>query len=340
MKRILIINVNWLGDVLFSTPFIKAVRKRFPESYIATMAVPRVRSVLELNPNIDEIIIYDEDGDHKSLLGKIRLIMFLKSKKFDIAFILHRSFTRTLIAFLSGIKRRVGYYTKKRACLLTDAVPQPLGITHKVDYFLNIAKEFGADTDCKDYEFFVSNNDTKSVETLLRKEGVSGDDKLVVINPGGNWDPKRWPQENFAKLADLMIKNLKVKVVISGAGKDVKLARSIASSMEGEVAILSGKTTIKEMAALMKKADLVISGDTGPMHIAVSMKAPVLSLFGPTSKEITGPFGRGFYNVLCKDIGCCVPCYNYNCKDNRCMKAITPEEVFKEAKDMLSFETV
>ena len=138
MKRILIINVNWLGDVLFSTPFIRAIRKKFPTSYIACMVVQRCKPMLELNPNIDEIIIYDEDSGYRSILGKIRLIKFLRFKRFDAAFILHRSFTRALIAFLSGIKRRIGYNAKKRKILLTDAVKLPSRDIHKVDYFLNI----------------------------------------------------------------------------------------------------------------------------------------------------------------------------------------------------------
>ena len=335
MKRILIINVNWLGDVLFSTPFIRAIRKRFPQSYIACMVVPRCRSMLELNPNLNEIIIYDEEGRHKGILGKTKLIMFLRSKRFDAAFILHRSFTRALIVFLSGIKKRIGYRTKRRTLLLTDPVELPRIGTHKVDYFLNIAGRFGADTDTKDYEFFVSDLDRKYTENLLSKEGIGKKDKLVVINPGGNWDLKRWPKENFAKLSDSLIKKLEVKVAISGAEKDRGLGKEIASIMKEKAAVLCGRTSLKELGALLERADLVISNDSGPMHIAVSMKTPVVSLFGPTSSEFTGPYGRGNYTVLCRSVGCKVPCYQLDCTDNRCMKAITPEEVFAEAKEML-----
>ena len=108
-KRILIVNVNWVGDVLFSTPFIRAVREANPDAYIACLLHPRCTQMLESNPRLNEIIIYDEEGIHKSLLGKWRLIKELKGKKFDAAFLLHRSFTKALITYLAGIKERIGY---------------------------------------------------------------------------------------------------------------------------------------------------------------------------------------------------------------------------------------
>lgn len=335
MKRILIINVNWLGDVLFSTPFIRAVRKKYPADYIACMVVPRCKPILELNPNIDEIIVYDEDAEHKTISGKIRLISTLRSKKFDAAFILHRSLTRALITFLSGIKIRIGYGTKGRGFLLTHAVSEPPRNIHKVDYFLNIAESSGIEKSGRDYEFFISDRDRMAVDGMLAKMRIGMKDRLVVINPGGNWDPKRWPKENFARVADYLAEGQKIKIVINGAAKDRDLAEDINLSMMEKAAILCGKTSIKQLGALMERADLVISNDSGPMHIAASMKRPVLALFGPTSHEITGPCGKGMCDVLYKDIGCDVPCYDYACRDNRCMRAITPEEVFEKAKEML-----
>jgi len=334
-KRILIINVNWLGDVLFSTPFIRAIRRKYPKAHIACMIVPRVKAMIELNPDLDEIIIYDEEKTHKNIFGKIKLIKFLRSRKFDTAFILHRSFTRALIAYLSGIKTRVGYNTKKRAFLLTHGVNELSGIVHKVDYLLNIARDFNIDTVDKDYGFFINNKNRRAVNKVLSKEGITEDDKLIVINPGGNWDPKRWPKEYFAYLVDLLVKHLDVKVVISGAAKDKTLAKDILRLMKQKASSICGKLSIKELGALMEKADLVISNDSGPMHVAVSVKTPVIALFGPTAPEITGPYGSGNYSVLLRGVGCEVPCYDESCKTNRCMQAITPYEVFTKAQEML-----
>lgn len=334
--KILIINVNWVGDVLFTTPFIKAVRKLFPASYIACMVVPRCKEILDDNPNIDEVINYDEEGEHKGILGKAWLIMALRREHFDTAFILHRSFTRALLVFLSGIKSRIGYNTKNRKFFLTCALEEPLKPVHKVEYFLNIARHIGAETDDKDYEFFVEEDERRRVERFLAEKGVSARDILVVLNPGGNWLPKRWPYDKFAKLADNLSDKLNARIIITGAPRDSGLAKSIIEMSESKPINAAGSTSIKSLGALMERADLVISSDSGPMHLALGVKTKVIGLFGPTSDTLTGPYGSGGFTVLKKDVGCPVPCYNFDCRDYRCMDSISVDEVFEKAKEMLA----
>jgi len=123
-KKILIVNVNWIGDVLFSTPFIRAVREAYPHSYIACLLHPRCREMLDSNPHLNEIIIYDEEGVHKNIIGKIKLIAQIRKRRFDTAYILHRSFTKALIAFLGGVRERIGYPTKNRSIVLTKIVEE------------------------------------------------------------------------------------------------------------------------------------------------------------------------------------------------------------------------
>jgi len=339
MDRILIVNVNWLGDALFTTPFIKAIRKKFPTSFLACMVEPRCKEILEDNPYLNEIIIYDEKAQHKSIIGKLRLIKALRQKGFDAAFILHRSLTKALIAFLSGIRVRIGYNTKQRGFLLTKAVEEQDRDVHKVEYFLYLAKNCGAQTGDKDYEFFIKDSERDAVGKFLEEKGVRKDDTLVVLNPGGNWPPKRWPKKHFAKLSDKLSSELKVKTIITGAHKDLRLAKDIMDLSQAKPINACGDTSIKRLGALMERADLVVSSDSGPMHIAMGVKTKVIALFGPTSDSITGPYGSGDYKVIKKDIKCPVPCYNFDCKDYRCMKAITVDEVFQKAKEMLSGKT-
>ena len=156
----------------------------------------------------------------------------------------------------------------------------------------------------------------------------------MVLNPGGNWDLKRWPKENFARLGKRLIKEYQAKVIITGARADLNLAQDIAAQMEQQPLIFCGKTTLKQLAALMAKVSLVISNDSGPMHIAVSQKTKVIALFGPTSPQITGPYGRGNYTVIHRDVGCATPCYQLDCSDNRCMKAITVDDVLQAVEKM------
>lgn len=337
-KRILVINVNWIGDVLFSTPFIRAVREAYPEGYIACLLHPRCKEMLESNPRLNEIIIYDEEGVHKRLLGKLKLINILRKKRFDVAFILHRSFTKALMATLAGVKERIGYPAKRRAMLLTGQVEEPGEEIHKVEYFLKIAKAYGITAKSRSYEFFINETDRNFIKDFLRTSGVSEKDILVVLCPGGNWDPKRWPKENFARIGDALAERFGAKIVISGAKKDVSLAREIEGMMTAKPIISCGKTSLKELGALLERANLVIANDTGPMHIAVSQKTKTIALFGPTSPKITGPYGDGDYRVISKYEECEIPCYDFTCTDNKCMGAIKVDDVLKESTDLLGLQ--
>lgn len=326
-KKILIFNVNWLGDIIFSSPFIRAVRETFPDSYIACAIPPRCKDILETNPRINELIIFDESGPEKTFLGKIKFAFKLRKENFDIAFLLHRSLTRALITFIAGIRVRVGYDTKRRGFLLTKRLGSPAKDTHRVEYFLNLAKAIGADTSKKDYEFFITEPDRKKSESILESRGVSNNNRIVVLNPGGNWDPKRWPVSRFAELGDRLIERYGVKILITGAEKDKALADKISKVMKNKPISICGQTTIRELASILERSELVISGDSGPMHIAISVGTDVVALFGPTFTDITGPYGKGNYIVIQKDVGCSIPCYDFTCKDNRCMKAISVDDV-------------
>ncbi|MFN7169656.1 MAG: lipopolysaccharide heptosyltransferase II [Candidatus Omnitrophota bacterium] len=335
MKRRLIVNVNWLGDVLFSTPVIRAVSRKFPDAFISCMLVRRCKEILEGNPYLNELIIYDEEGKHASLLGKLQFISLLRSKKFDEVYLLHRSLTRTLLTALAKIPVRCGYVTKKRRLFLTERIELPAGDLHRVEYFLNLARELGMPADKLGYDFFISPEDKNYIDNFLEKAGIGESDSFVVLNPGANWLLKRWPTINFAKVGEAIVKDFGLKVVITGAEKDLELAVDIAKHMQERPIIACGKTTLKQLGALLKRAGLMITNDTGPLHIGLAVGVKVVALFGPTSSRITGPYGPGEYRVIQKDVGCAVPCYHLKCVDNRCMKAITPEEVLKEVEWLL-----
>src|SRR3989338_3603140 len=202
MKNILVFNVNWLGDVIFSSPVFRALKEAYPQARIICLAVPRVKEILESIPFIDEIIIYDEKGQHASLTAKLGLIYSLRKKKIDIAFLLHRSLTRALFVFLAGIPRRVGYDTKGRGFFLTHKVKPLAGEAHRSDHYLHVIESYGISVRDRRTQLNVTSQSKEEVAGMLTAENVRPEDEIVVINPGGNWDLKRWPVENFAKLAD------------------------------------------------------------------------------------------------------------------------------------------
>lgn len=328
-KNILIIEVNWLGDVIFSTPLIRAIHEKFKNARITCLVDGRVKDAILHNPYVDEIITYDEKSTHKGFIAKAKLTGSLRKKHFDLAVILHRSFTKALMAFLAGINERVGYDAKKRGFLLTKAVEIPEERLHKVEYFLKIAEAIGCVPSKKKYDFFTSDKDRKNILRVLSEYGINKDDFLVVLNPGGNWIPKQWTEEGFAEVGDILTEKYGAKIIISGAGKDLEKAKRIKSSMKNKAIIFSGKTSLGELGALMERADFVISGDSGPMHIAVATGSNVVAIFGPTSPELTGPYGEGSYSIVQKDSGCEIPCYDLTCNDYKCMKSIKPSDVIE-----------
>ncbi|MEW6171112.1 MAG: lipopolysaccharide heptosyltransferase II [Candidatus Omnitrophota bacterium] len=331
MKKILIFNLNWLGDCLFSTPAIRAIRKAYPDSYIAVVIPKNCFEILEGNPNINEIIFYDDKSIHKSVFSKLKFIQDLKVKHFDIAILFHRSFTRALLVYLAGIKERIGYERKKRDFLLTKKIPfVERDSLHRIDYFLNLVDAWTLiKTKDKKYDFFIPQEAREYINEFL-KDKVTHSDYLIVLNPGGNWPPKRWPIDYFAKLADRLIDELNVKIIITGSVNDLGIAQTISNLMHNKQIILCGKTNLKQLGALFERADLVISADSGPMHIAASLGKKLIAIFGPTAPKITGPYNSGNCIVLQKDIGCSVPCFKINCYDNRCMKELSVDDVFNQ----------
>lgn len=331
-KRVLVFNVNWLGDVLFSTAVIRNIRKNFPDSFIACVIPSRCLAVLEGNPHVNEIILFDEKGKHKSVLEKMRFVKQLRDRHFDIVYLLHRSLTRALISRLARIPERIGYYTKKRGFLLTQKILPPcVDAVHRIDYYLNIIAKSGLVIHDRHSEFYVSAAHTKKVEHFLQEEGVSSGDFCVGINPGGNWDPKRWPVESWAATADQLIRQLHAKVIITGDKKDISLAGRIQSLMKEKPIIAAGVLNIKEFAALCQRFDVFISADTGPLHIANAVGTKnIIALFGPTHPDITGPVPAERVTIIQKKADCLIPCYVVDCADNRCMKLITSDDVVHE----------
>lgn len=336
-KRILVFNVNWLGDVLFSTAAFRALRQAYPDAYIACIVHPRAKEILQGNPNLDEIIVFDEKDKEKHLLNKFKFVSKLAKKNFDTVYMFHRSVSRLMLMVMSNIPNRIGYKAKKRSfVLLTKRISLPKVKMHRVEYFLNILKTCGTPCEAKFYEFFIDMASQKKILDFFQDQGINKGDLVIALNPGGNWFLKRWIPERFSELANSLIKEFKAKIIITGSANDAALAESIGAGLVERPIIACGKTSLKELGALLERCNLFISADSGPMHIAVSLGVPTIALFGPTSPEITGPIGKGKVKVIQKDVGCEIPCYKVDCQDSRCMKAINTEDVLEAVREIIN----
>lgn len=335
MDRILVVNVNWLGDVIFSSPIFKALKEAHPKARISCLAPPRVKEVLESIPFIDEIIVYDEKGQHWNPLAKVKLILELRRKHFDVAFLLHRSLTRALLVYLAGIPGRVGYDAKNLGRLLTHVVEPLDGQVHRSDHYLRVIESYGVPVKDRRCQLDVSPDAERETEEILESKGIQKNDFVVVVNPGGNWDLKRWPKKSFSVLIERLLNDFNVRVVLPGAAKDEALAESISSSLKQKPVILAGKTNLKQLVALMKRANCVVSADSGPLHLANGVGTDVIGMFGPTRPEITGPRGSGQAFVIQYNVGCNKEaCYFLQCPDNICMQSVTVEDVLDRVRQI------
>ncbi|MBL7157881.1 MAG: lipopolysaccharide heptosyltransferase II [Candidatus Omnitrophica bacterium] len=338
--RILLTRTDRIGDVVLSTPAIKAVRDKYPEAHIAFMVRPYAKDIVDGNPYLDEVIIYDKYGRHKGLLSTILFALEIKKKKFDKAFMLHPTNRVHLIAYLAGIPERVGF-DRKMPFLLTKKVPhiKQEGKKHELEYTLDLLGSIGIEA--KDKELFVPahENDIEKVEKLLAEHHVGSDVPLIAVNPGASCPSKRWKPENFAEVCDNLADKYKARILIVSDPANKEFAAKVVSGMKYDPVNLAGRTTVGELTALLSKCKLFISNDSGPVHIACAVETPVISIFGRKDPGLSpkrwGPTAKKSA-IFYKDVGC-DPCLAHNCKISfKCLEAITPEEVFKAAEVLLS----
>ncbi|MGC2061441.1 MAG: lipopolysaccharide heptosyltransferase II [Thermodesulfovibrionales bacterium] len=346
--NILIRGVNWVGDAIMTMPAIRAVRRAYPEARINLLVRPSVSPLFEHDPNVDEIISYS-DG-YRGLSGKIRLAHLLKQRGFSRAFLLQNAFDAALISFLAGIPERVGYKRDGRGMLLTRGVPfdLPAKEMHHIDYYLNLMRKAGLDpVPSKPWIYLLSEERLAAGETLqpLRRP-------VVALNPGAAYgSSKRWPPARFAEVAVRFMRERDAGVLILGGPKETVIAAEIdhgirqllsdarlSGPRDIPVMNLAGKTTLRELAALISESDLLITNDSGPMHIGYAVRTPLVAIFGSTSPQHTGPVGRDAV-VLKKDVDC-APCLERECRrgDLRCMDLISADEVFDAGLKLIKTE--
>ncbi len=334
-NRILIFELNWMGDILFSVPLIRALRENFKEAYISCAVVPRYVDLLVHNPWVNDVIALSDRRKITSIGEKLSFTHMIRKEKYDTCFLLKPSRTKTSMAMWAGIRQRIGFAGKSR--LLTKEVDMLQDHIHRADQILSLAGVLGITKVEGNYEHFISEEDEERAALILERAG-GGVLRTVAVNPGGNWEAKRWQEEKFVELSKMILSRFSdVEIMLTGAEKDKELTdRMLKAVGDKRCYSVAGLTGINELASLFRSSELVISADSGPLHLASAIGATTIGLFGPTSCEITGPRGKGKNIVIHKDHGCEVPCYVDKCdKDYICMKSITVQDVFKAAEQEL-----
>jgi heptosyltransferase-2 len=329
---------NWLGDAVMTTPALAAVREGFPDARIVLLARPLVAELFRHHPDVDEVMVYERPGRHEGALGRLRLGGELRRRRFDGALLLQNAFDAALIAFLGRIPERAGYPTDGRRFLLTLPVPLTPGILerHEVEYYLCLLDGLGIPRPVPAVlKLAVTEKERETMAERLALLGIDRGAPIVAINPGATYgSAKRWYPERFAAVADSLAEEWGARVVVVGSAAEAPLAGEIEAAARRGVANLAGKTTVREMMALLSLSSFLVTNDSGPMHIGAALGVPLVAIFGPTDWRRTSPWSP-LAKVVRVEIDCS-PCRRRVCdRGHECMLGVTPEMVLDAARQLL-----
>ncbi|MBN1869445.1 MAG: glycosyltransferase family 9 protein [Candidatus Omnitrophica bacterium] len=280
-KNILIVRTDRIGDVVLTTPVIKALRENYPESKISILVAPNTRELVNGNLCLDEVLLDDRKGEHKGLRGFLKLIKTLRQRDFDCALVLHTKKRTNLLCFLSNIPVRIGYKDNKFGFLLNRPIPDSRhkGEKHEAQYCLDVLKSIGIQYDNLDIDIPVKEEALRWVDQFRRGHDILEKDLLIAIHAGASDPAKQWPENRFAELIDALIERYHAKIIMIGAQDTCLITKKIITLLNNEAIDLSGKTTVGQLAALLMGCGLLVSNDSGPVHVAAGVGTPVVSIF-------------------------------------------------------------
>jgi heptosyltransferase-2 len=339
IRRIAILRTDRIGEVILSTPVIEALKRRFPQAEISFITSPYAREIVADRPDIAEVITFDTIERKVSLWEAFALSSILRKRNFDMAVILNPHKALHLAVFLAGICYRVGF-DKKRGFLLNYRIKDKRqeGKLHELNYNLGLLETIGIKE--KDIPPFinVSTRDSYYIKGLFEQFGIAPSKKIIIIHPGTSNPAKMWPAQYFKELINKLTATGNFNIIVIGDRSEKQLCEKIVSETNNKALNLAGLFTLKQLAALLKEANLFISNDAGPMHMAAALKKRVIAIFGRNIPGVSptrwGPYGVD-HIIFHKDPGCS-PCLDRDCPYNfKCLTNITPDEVFNAAIKIL-----
>ncbi len=330
LTNILIVKLSAIGDVVHALPVSYAVKKCFPEARVTWVVEKPSYDLLTNNPYIDEIIVFDKPG-FKSLRGLWRqapaFVRLLRSRRFDVALDLQAIFKGAAIAYFSGAPLRLVYCdTRELSHVLSRRVCGENRKGHVVERYLDVVRALGCTVDEVVFPLVITEGEEAAALAIACQAGLDTSQPYVLLSPGANWPNKRWPTDFFAGLAAKLDAAGLIPVLTGGPG-DARLAAEIQAAARIPLVDLTGKTSLKQLAYLIKQGRTFVGGDTGPMHLAAALATPVVALHGPTDTIRNGPYGSG--NKALVTARDCAGCWRRQCPQGLdCLEGITVDEVY------------
>jgi heptosyltransferase-2 len=334
-RSVLILQTAFLGDVILSTPFIRAVRRTFPDAVVDVLVIPENKPLFGANPDVNGVLTFDKRRRMFKWAVFCRLVLKIRRTKYDLAFSLQRSMTSSLIMVMGGIPERIGLSGQR---LLTQMVKPERGL-HIRDRYLALLRPFTMKVFDRNTALHWTDAEEKTAEGLIPRRAA--DVQRAGVAPGSKWATKRWPEEYYTEL----IKNLArsgVELFLIGGREDRSLCDAILRS-SGEAAVNTcGRLSILESAALIRRLDLMIANDSAPLHIADAVGTPVFAIFGPTVRRFGCTPYRPHDRLFELDLDC-RPCSRHGgrrCPQGhfRCMRDIPPEQITQAVLEFIREE--
>ena len=339
-EKILVVQTSFLGDVVLTTPLLSALRRRFPSAHLSVLCTPQAKALLEGNPDIQEILTDDKKGDGSSWAGVWRKARELRQKGFTMALSPHKSFRSGFLLFLARIPYRVGFRQGAGWFFYHQRVQRDPS-RHDAERMLSLLRPFVRDApgDGGELRVFTDADAEQRVERLFHSLGISGNGVTFGINPGSVWATKRWTAEGYAELMARLKERYRCEILLFGGPEDVDVVERI-HRLSGQVGFsLAGKIGLRELVSAIGRCDLLITNDSGPMHIAVARGIPVVAIFCATTRAL------GFYPyssravVVEKDLPC-RPCSSHGGRrcplgTEDCMRLIRADDVLRAVERLV-----
>ena len=341
-KKILIIKLSALGDVVHTLPVPRTLRQEYPDAHIAWMIEERYQELLYNNPDINEVIpirtkVWRKNWNKETFNEILQIIKNIRQKKFDVVFDLHGLIKSGIIAMLSGAKNKVGFHRKnckeKISSIFTNIKgPYMAGGIHVVDMYLTLVQSaLGIQNVVKQFPISSPEAQEQKIEGFFQNQPELTAKPIVGINPGAGFESKLWKMERFAKLADRIVDEMGYSILLLwGPGEEQK-AKQITTSMK-QKSWIAPATTIQESIALYKRLKLLVSCDSGPLHLCSALSIPTVSLFGPTDPVRNGAYGL-HHETVYKMLSCSF-CWKRKCPlgTDECMQKVSVDDVFEAVR--------
>jgi heptosyltransferase II len=336
-QNIIVRMPNWIGDLVMATPILSDLRHAYPEAHITAMCRSPICELLKEDPEINELFCFSKASGFGRRIERRNIIEKLRKGNYDLGILLTHSFSSAWWFWLGKVHIRLGYECNGRKPLLTHSLPFPKNIQsqHLVITYKMLLDPLGIPISDTSPRLYLSPKELNDARILLRQQRVPDGALIVGINPGATYgSAKCWLPERFRTVTERLLRDKDIYIVYFGDQATVSLVKEICEGLPPRVINLAGMTSLRELSSLISHCDVILTNDSGPMHIADALGTPIVALFGSTSEIITGPYRSG--TLIHKHVECS-PCYQRTCPiDFRCMKRIEADEVYEAINKILN----